>query len=468
MAGLIAVPLLFAAIIYFYCFALERSSWPALLSALKLMAVLLLCYQFSAGANGIAQIAFSLRRIRNNALRRKMGRFELVDSPKVRPVSIIIWAQDQGYTIVQTIKSLLSLNYPDFEIIVINDGSTDDTHQVLEQEFGIEPLNRVFCRTLSTEPPGRIFSSAKYPILSVVEKSRTGRADSLNTGLNLAKAPLVCILDAGHLLARDGLVLLAKPFIEDPSLTLMSASTGEVEASEEGPASFSKGLLMVGGKRLFHSCLLERKNFCLVSGTDNAVRMFRKSDLIELGGFPHSVAKDDLQINLRLHRAMSKKDHNYRMTFLSDVICWRISDGEEPSFAARLSDWQAGVFQAVAGNIAILFSPRIEPLLRFSFLQLIFEIWGPLTRIFGLLLIPTAYLLGVISSEFLFLYFFASIVFALLESLGGLIADELSTRRPHSLTEIANLILASLIEGSLYRHVTDIWRVRGLFNGLRK
>ena len=121
--------------------------------------------------------------------------------------------------LAETIKSLLALNYPDYEVIIINDGSTDNTLEVLETEFGLQPLNRVIRRSLLTGPISAIFTSPKYPILTVVEKPRAGRADSLNIGINLAKAPLVCIIEPDYILARDALLLLAKPFIEQPGIT---------------------------------------------------------------------------------------------------------------------------------------------------------------------------------------------------------------------------------------------------------
>jgi cellulose synthase/poly-beta-1,6-N-acetylglucosamine synthase-like glycosyltransferase len=427
--------------------------------------VLLICYQFCSGAGALIQITFSLRKIRHNALGRRTSRFELVDSPKVQPVSIIVWIQDRGYGLTATIKSLLALNYPDYEIIIIDDGSVDETLETLGYEFGLEPLNRVFRRSLPTGPIDAIYSSAKYPILSVVEKPRTGRADSLNIGLNLAKAPIVCILDADHIIARDGLVLLAKPFIEEPTSTLMSTSTGESEAIENGPINFSESLRLIESKRLLHASLIERGVFCSVIGRENAVRMLRKADLIDLGGFSDGALDRDLQINLFLHRSMLKQGRKYRVNFVPDIICWKHLEAELASGSLQ-SFWQAGALRAVGCNLSILYTSRMTLDLRLAFLHLIFEVLGPIIRLCGLLFAPLAYLTGAISLDLALLYFFAFSVFALLEGLGGIIADELSMRRRHSLAEIMNLILASLIEGLFYRHLTDLRRVWGALRAM--
>src|SRR5215813_10135785 len=191
------------------------------MSVMMLVVVLLILYRFFTGVFAAAQTISSLLKIRSDLLRRRICRFDLVDSPKIQPVSIIIYSQDQGYELVEVIKSLLSLNYPDYEIIVVDDGLTDTTGDVLALEFGLEPINRVFRRVLHTGPIERILSSRKYPILTVIGKPHSGRSDSLNIGLNLARAPLVCVLEPNRMPSLHALELLAKPFIEEPDETLL-------------------------------------------------------------------------------------------------------------------------------------------------------------------------------------------------------------------------------------------------------
>lgn len=446
------VVLVFLTFIY-YSLSAELNSWATVISTFSLISVMLLASQFLSGLLNSIQITLSAIRTRKNSISRRLASsFMLVDSPKVQPVSIIVWSQNQAQGLAETLKSLLALNYPDYEIIVINDGSNDATFEVLELEFGLQPLNRVFRRLLPTGPISAIYTSPKYPILTVVEKPRAGRADSLNIGLNLAKAPLVCVVEPGHLLSHEALLLLAKPFIEQPANTLMSASTGEPHAEKDNVLTFFENVTLVEKKRLFHTSYFEREAFCLVNATINAVRMIRKPELIELGGFQGD--NDDLAINLGLNGKY--KDRNYRSVFIPDIICWR----REIETVDWYRHWQTAIQGAIVNNFGLILPTRLGK--RWPvFIILLLDTISPIVKLLGALFLPIAFLLGAINLELLLLYFLTLAVFALMSSLGGLIADEFSMRYRHSLAEIVTLILASFVESILYRPVTLANRVRG-------
>lgn len=436
----------------------------AFLSSLAIFTVLLLAYKVLISLTRLTQMLFSLNDTRRNVISRRINsRFTLVDSPKTQPVSIILWANNQGHSLAETVKSLLSLNYPDYEIIIINDGSTDSTLEVLETEFGLQPLNRIFRRTLKTSSITASYTSPKYPIISVVEKPFTGRADSLNIGINLAKAPLVCVIEPNHLLTRDALLLLAKPFIEQPSSTLMTAGLGEARVNLE-EFSLTESLAIIEKKHLFHSSFISRDAFCLITGSSNAVRLIKKAELVEIGGFSPTESSD-LSISLKLQKLLLSKGRIYQLNYIPEILCWENNLSEIPSASLLHSKWQADTLLSTTNNIKLLFqSPANSHF--WAYFLLVFENISPLLSLLGLILFPLSYIIGAISIELMLIYFIAFVTFSFLESLMGIIADEFSLRYQHTLAEIVNLILASLIESLFYKPTTNFWRILGSFRSI--
>jgi cellulose synthase/poly-beta-1,6-N-acetylglucosamine synthase-like glycosyltransferase len=411
---------------------------------------------FFSGIIQILEIVRSLFSTRRNTICRQINRFKLLDSPKIQPVSILFWAYNCKSTFEETIKSLLTVDYPEYELIVINDGSTDETLKMLKNNFALEPISKVFRRSLATSPIDEIYSSAKYPILTVVSKPHTGKADSLNIGLNLAKAPLVCIVDYGHVLSRDALVLLAKPFIEDPGSTVMTSSTGETQADDGGSEDFVRSMKLVERKRLFHTSYTEQAAFCIVNGIENAITMVRKSYLLDLGGFKQDLEMaSGLVISTRLQSSLLAQEKDYRFCFIPDIICWRRTRvGMKPSYR-RFMCWQAYLLYALVNNLRMFTNKKSF----LQYLKLLFALLLPVFELVGILIALVALVLG--ETSLAILYLFASAVFALLESLGAIVADEFSLRHKHSLSEVMTLIFASVGEATIYRHRSNLWRLVG-------
>ncbi|MBI4853065.1 MAG: glycosyltransferase family 2 protein [Acidobacteria bacterium] len=461
---LLISPLIIFFIFFIYNFILIGLFGKSLLSALTISIIFLLAYQIIISTIRLVQMIVSLKNTRRNVISRRINsRFALVDSPKTQPVSIILWANNQGYNLAETVKSLLSLNYPDYEIIIINDGSTDSTLEVLETEFGLQPLNRIFRRTLKTSSITASYTSPKYPIISVIEKPFTGRADSLNIGLNLAKAPLVCIIEPNHLLTRDALLLLAKPFIEQPSNTIMTAGLGEARVNIE-EFSLTENLNVVEKKHLFHSSLVCRDAFCLITGNPNAVRLVKKSELIEVGGFS-SNEFSDLTVSLKLQQLLLSKGRDYRLNYIPEILCWEHNLIEPLSASTIHGRWQSDTLLSTINNIKLLFQSPINKEF-WTYFLLVLENISPTLSLLGLVLTPISFILGAISLELMLIYFIAFITFSFLESLMGIIADEFSLRYQHTLAEVVNLILASLIESLFYKSATNFWRILGAFRSI--
>ena len=180
--------------------------------------------------NGVylALNALSVTAVFRNNQQRDLDDLPQVQSVLDPPISLLIPAYNEAATIAATVRSALQLTYSQFEIIVINDGSRDDTLQTLVREFSLLPFPEAYRIQLKTQVVRGIYRSTTYPQLRVVDKENGGKADSLNAGINAARYPLFCGVDADSILQRNCLELVSRPFTRNPQ---MIASGGTIRAA---------------------------------------------------------------------------------------------------------------------------------------------------------------------------------------------------------------------------------------------
>ena len=141
----------------------------------------------------------------------------IVRSPATPPISLIVPAYNEAATIGESLRALLLLNYPEYEVVVVNDGSTDDTLQAAIEAFGLVHADAANERILATQPVRGVYRSLMHRELLMIDKANGGKADAINAGVNAAKHPLVCVIDADSLLEEHALTRAVLPFLEDPT-----------------------------------------------------------------------------------------------------------------------------------------------------------------------------------------------------------------------------------------------------------
>ncbi|HKX27245.1 MAG TPA: glycosyltransferase family 2 protein, partial [Blastocatellia bacterium] len=240
----------------------------------------------------------------------------LLKSPLTPAVSVLAPAYNESATIRESVKALLKLRYSNFEVIVINDGSKDDTIKILIDEFHLYKSGRVASGTLATKPVRAVYESRDPIRLVVVDKQNGGKADSLNAGLNFARSPLVAAIDSDSLLEPNALLQVALPFLEDHrtiatggivrvvnGCDVSQGQVTRVATPRSMIASFQAVEYLrafLGGRVAFSfmNCLL------LISG---AFGLFRRDAALEVGGFSTSTVGEDMELVMRLHRLWREK-----------------------------------------------------------------------------------------------------------------------------------------------------------------
>lgn len=392
------------------------------------------------------------------------------------PVSILVPAHNEALTIAASIRSLLQLNYPQFEIIVINDGSTDETLETLRREFALMPFPEAFRIRLRTKPVRTIYHSAAYPELRVIDKENGGKADALNTGINGARYPLFCGLDADSILQRDSLRLVVQPFLENPSTIAVGglirpANGCEVSGGFLMQAGLSRNpLVLFQIVEYLRAFLFGRQGWSPLNAMmviSGAFGVFRKETVIAAGGYRHDTIGEDMELVVRLHRLMRVAGQPYRMTFLADPVCWTEAPESLRVLKSQRVRWQRGLADSLLMNSQLLFHQRGGAVgwLAFPFM-LIFEWLGPALEITGLALMLLTLMCGIISGQAFAAFMLLAIGCGMLFSITALLLEEMSFHTYPRARHLLLLLAAAILENFGYRQLVSLWRLIGLWKWL--
>jgi cellulose synthase/poly-beta-1,6-N-acetylglucosamine synthase-like glycosyltransferase len=292
---------------------------------------------------------------------------DLLTSAGAPPITLISPAYNEESTCVEATRSLLTLNYREYEILVVNDGSKDDTLPVLTDAFDLEPAPRATTASLTTEPIRGTYHSRRHPHLWVLDKENGGKADALNAGLNYCRTPLFCAMDADSLLERDALTRIVRPFLEDTTTIaaggiIRIANGCRVESgtltSVRLPTSWLARLQVLEYLRAF---LAGRMGWSALNATliiSGAFGLFRRSLVVEVGGFATDTVGEDMELVIRLHRYCREQGIPYRIEFVPDPVAWTECPESLRVLGRQRDRWQRGLTEALLRHRHMLLNPR--------------------------------------------------------------------------------------------------------------
>lgn len=388
------------------------------------------------------------------------------------PVSILVPAYNEELVISASVRSLLQLNYPEFEVIVINDGSRDGTLEVLKREFSLVPLPEAHRIQLRSRKVRAFYLSTKYPNLRVLDKENGGKADSLNAGINAARHALFCGVDADSILQRDSLRRVVQPFTEDERTiaaggTVRIANGCEVSEGFLVRTGLPKSLLaqfqIIEYLRAF---LFGRMGWSplnamlIISG---AFGVFLKKTVVQVGGYRTDTVGEDMELVVRLHRFHRLHRKPYRITFVPDPICWTEAPETLRVLRSQRVRWQRGLCESLVANLGLWCHPRggAPGWLAFPFMA-IFEWLGPMFEVFGYAFFVTAFMFDLISAQHLWLFLFVAVGFGLMLSFSALFLETLSFHVYQRPRDMLRLFLMAILENIGYRQLNSLWRMWGI------
>lgn len=419
---------------------------------------------------------FAIRRERKPLSR--SDRDALIRSPLLPSIAVLAPAYNEAATCRDSVRAMLALRYPNHEVIIINDGSKDETLQILIEEFHLYRSGRTPDGTLTSKAVKAIYESRDPIRLVVIDKENGGKADSLNAGVNVARAELVCAVDSDSLIEEDALLYVAQPFLEDETTIaaggIIRVVNGcrveggrvvEVNAPRDWVPLFQavEYLRAFLGGRVAFSFL---NSLLIISG---AFGLFRRSAVIAVGGYRTDTVGEDMELVVRLHRMWRTARKPYRIVFVPEPVCWTEVPETLRVLRRQRNRWQRGTVDSIAMHRELLFNPRHGMLGFFTFPYFVlFEMIGPAVELLGYLLTLTGLAFYLIEPDIAFLFLTVSILFGIVLSMSAVVLEELTQRRYPAPKDVALLFIAAIVENLGFRQLLTVWRTRGLIDGIRR
>lgn len=404
---------------------------------------------------------------------------ELSGSEQVPPVSILVPSYNEELTIIESVRSLLNLNYPTYEVIVINDGSKDDTLRVLIEEFGLTPKTTYSVgQALEAMPIKGVYHNPRYPKLYVVDKENGGKADALNVGINVSHYPLVATIDADSLLEKDALIRLASVYMENPEETV--AIGGNVRVAngckiENGCVTEvrlpDKLLPLFQNIEYLKSFLAGRIGWSAINGliiVSGAFGLFRKDYLIKVDGYRDGFPGEDMNIIIKLHKYML--DHNlpYRIAYCPDAVCWTQAPESLTILQSQRKRWSRGNIKNIFKYSSMMFVPKYKAvgLLAMPY-TLIFETLGPYLKITGYLALIGYIAQNMANYRVMLLILGASLLVEIFFSCGALLIEEIAFRRYPKFKDLVKMMFYSVLMTLGYNQINVYWKILGHIDYIR-
>jgi cellulose synthase/poly-beta-1,6-N-acetylglucosamine synthase-like glycosyltransferase len=402
----------------------------------------------------------------------------LIRSPLLPEISVVAPAYNEAVTVRESVKAMLKLSYPNLQVIVVNDGSKDNTLKILIEEFRLYRSARTSTGPLPHKPIRGIYESRDPIRLIVVDKENGGKADSLNAGLDVARSELVAAVDSDSLLEHDSLLQCVKPFLEDRERTIACGGMirvvngCDVRNGRVTRISTSRSVIALFqsveyiraflGGRVALSFL---NSLLIISG---AFGVFRRDVVIASGGFAVKTVGEDMELVVRLHRQYRERKADYRIRYVPEPVCWTEVPETIKILKGQRNRWQRGTVESIALHKRVLLRPKFGLLGMFAVPYFaLFEMLGPAVETLGYVCTGLGFAVGIISREVLILFFCVSILFGIVLSTSAVLLEEFTARRYPRTMDVVRLFVVAILENLGFKQLMTYWRTEGLIDGLK-
>lgn len=389
------------------------------------------------------------------------------------PVSVLVPAYNEEATIAASVRSMLQLDYPELEVIVVNDGSRDGTLEALRREFALVPYPEAYWRRLEVEPVRAIYRSTKFRNLRVIDKENGGKADALNAGINAARYPLVCSVDADSILERASLRRVVLPFLHDPRVvasggTVRIANGCEVRGGFLEKVGLPRKILpLLQVVEYLRAFLFGRLGWAPMNAVliiSGAFGVFRKDAVVEAGGYRPDTVGEDMELVVRLHRRHRLAGRPYRIAFLPDPICWTEAPETLKVLRSQRARWQRGLGESLMHNRTLLAHWRggAPGWIAFPF-TVAFEVLSPLVEVAGYAFMALGFAFGIVDAASFWTFMLLAIGLGVMLSASALLLEEISFHIYTRPSELVALAVMAVVENFGYRQLVALLRLQGLW-----
>ena len=395
------------------------------------------------------------------------------------PLSILVPAYNEELTIVESTTSFLTLEYPNHEVVLVNDGSTDGTMALLIQAYDLYQIPPAFMIDVPTEPVRGYYRSRRYSKLLVIDKENGGgKADALNAAVNAARFPYVIAVDADTLIEPDALLRMARPFLLGKPVaavggTIRVANACTVAHGRVVEARVDKRLLpSIQVLEYLRAFLFGRLGWNKLGGNliiSGAFGLFKRTHVLAIGGYRAQSVTEDIDLVVRLQRYLRENRIADVISFIPDPVAWTEVPTSVRVLANQRQRWHQGLLETLWLHRDVLFNFRYGAtgLIAFPYF-LLGEALAPAIELLGYLGIVLGLLFGAVDLNFVWLFMSVVVLYGMLLSVWAILLEEVSFRRYTRPTDVLRLLFTTVIEAFGYRQLTLLFRLQAFWRLLRR
>jgi len=402
----------------------------------------------------------------------------ILSSPFAPSISIIAPAFNEERTIIDNIRALLSLFYHDFEVIIVNDGSTDKSLERVIEAYDLEMVDFAVNYQIPTQQVRGVYKSRNksFSNLIVVDKENGGKADALNAGINISNNDYFVSIDVDSIISSDALLKLAKPFLEEKEKRII-ATGGVIRIANSCvinggqldmirlPKEFLARFQVLEYTRAF---LMGRMAWSRMNGLlliSGALGLFDKEIAVKCGGYYAPTVGEDMELVVRMRRFMSEEDKKYKVAYVPDPLCWTEVPTTLNVLGRQRNRWIRGTIDTLRIHRRLFFNPRYGLMGMLSYPYWFFFEWlAPLVEIVGILYFLIIALFGSPSWPFFFIMLGFVYFYAVTYSTYAILYEELTFHKYERKWDVLRLFLYAWLEPLIYHPLILWWAIRGNFD----
>ncbi|MCL2360496.1 MAG: glycosyltransferase [Defluviitaleaceae bacterium] len=387
------------------------------------------------------------------------------------PISIIVPAYNESAVIIKSVKSLLALDYQHYEIVVVDDYSSDNTSQLLIDELCMRPFDRPINRVLECKPHISVYEQKIGNIdLTLIRKQNGGKSDALNMGINACRNPYFICMDADSFLQKDSLEKIVQPILEDDTTVsvggmILISQCVQIEdgmaVSYKLPNNLLVSMQAVEYDRTFLGSRILFDTFngnLIISG---AFGLFMKSLVVAAGGYDVGSLGEDMELALKTHVYCRNNNINYRMRYASSAVCLTQAPSRFKDLIGQRRRWHLGMFQSMRAHWQIFLNLRFGVVSFLSFMYyLLYELLSPIVEIFGIVAIIAASHLHLLNVRFMVVFLILYVLYGVVLSLCIYMQHIYQQKFKLSISDLLKAFIVCLLEFIFFRYLLVFTRLQ--------
>jgi len=399
----------------------------------------------------------------------------IILAPLTPSVSVIAPAFNESKTIVENIRALLSLYYNNFEVIIVNDGSRDDSLEKVIEAYDLEKVNYFFDYRIPCQRIRGVYKSRNrsFNNLTVLDKINGGKADALNAGINVSRNQLICSIDVDSIMEPDALLKMVKPFLEETDKKVIGtggvvriANSCDIQGGQikkiHLPRRFLARVQVLEYTRAF---LMGRMAWSRLDGLlliSGALGMFDREVVIKCGGYNINTVGEDMELVVRMRRYMAERGEKYEVTYIPDPLCWTEVPSSLKILGRQRNRWTRGTVETLFSHKKVFFNPRFK---RFGLLGypywFFFEWLAPIIEFLALIFFLFYIIFSVPNWPFFLLLFVFVYTYAVSLSIWAVLFEEMTYHKYEKKRDVLKLIGTAFLEPFFFHPLTVAWEIKG-------